>query len=328
MRQLEQSLIRTRSILRRAWSRAGVTDPELVAPSQLVLRVDDADLPGVMGSGKPLTLHQWQQAIAEVVAWIGPVPVTVIATHNADDPEVPELIRFAHRLECATRLVTDGTGITEERAGHFLSCGLSAVRLLVGGVSEMVQRQTVGNAAVEATSALAALQNVRQERDAALDIEIAIPWVEGVTLELSAVIGWARQAGADGFRIVAPYRAEKLPADPELLDSMLDDYGLFCRNSTSSIEDLHAWWLTKTEPPGWGVSTVVGAASARSVASAWSSGGVAPSTAAPSTRPSASSTVSSTRSGSKRALTSAPSPAAPEPACTRSSPPNPSLDES
>ena len=47
----------------------------------------------------------------------------------------------------------------------------------------MVQRQTVGNAAVEATSALAALQNARQERDAALDIEIAIPWVEGVTLE-------------------------------------------------------------------------------------------------------------------------------------------------
>ena len=252
MRQLEQSLIRTRSILRRAWSRAGVTDPELVAPSQLVLRVDDADLPGVMGSGKPLTLHQWQQAIAEVVAWIGPVPVTVIATHNGDDPEVPELIRFAHRLECSTRLVTDGTGITEERAGHFLSCGLSAVRLLVGGVSEMVQRQTVGNAAVEATSALAALQNARQERDAALDIEIAIPWIEGVTLELSAVIGWARQAGADGFRIVAPYRAEKLPADPELLDSMLDDYGLFCRNSTSSIEDLHAMVAHQDGAPGMG----------------------------------------------------------------------------
>lgn len=250
MRQLEQSLIRTRSILRRAWSRAGVTDPELVAPSQLVLRVDDADLPGVMGSGKPLTLHQWQQAIAEVVAWIGPVPVTVIATHNADDAEVPDLIRFAHRLECSTRLVTDGTGLTEDRARYFLSCGLGAVRLLVGGVSEMVQRQTVGNAAVEATSALAALHTVRQEMGVELDIEVAIPWVVDVTLELSAVIGWARQAGADGFRIVAPYRADNLPADPELLDHVMDDYGLFCRNSTGNIEEIHAMVAHQDGAPG------------------------------------------------------------------------------
>lgn len=252
MRQLEQSLIRTRSILRRAWSRAGVTDPELVAPSQLVLRVDDADLPGVMGSGKSLTLHQWQESIAEVVAWIGPVPVTVIATHNADDSDVPELIRFAHRLECSTRLVTDGTGITPELADHLLSCGLDAVRLLVGGVSELVQRQTVGNAAVEATSALASLHTARLEAGARLDIEVAIPWVEGVTLELSAVIGWARQAGADGFRIVAPYRSERLPADPELLDGVVDDYGVFCRNTTTSIEELHTMVAHQDGAPGIG----------------------------------------------------------------------------
>jgi len=252
MRQLEQSLIRTRSILRRAWSRAGVTDPELVAPSQLVLRVDDSDLPGVMGSGKPLTLHEWQLAIAEVVAWIGPVPVTVIATHNADDAQVSELIRFAHRLECSTRLVTDGTGITEELAGHLLGCGLDSVRLLVGGVSELVQRQTVGNAAVEATNALAALHSARLDASADLDIEVAVPWVEGVTLELSAVIGWARQAGADGFRFVAPYRSEKLPADPELIDNMVDDYGLFCRNTTTSVEELHAMVAHQDGAPGIG----------------------------------------------------------------------------
>ena len=114
----------------------------------------------------------------------------------------------------------------------------------------MVQRQTVGNAAVEATSALAALQNARQERDAALDIEIAIPWVEGVTLSSAPLSATARR----GRRLphVAPYRAEKLPADPELLDSMLDDYGLFCRNSTSSIEDLHAMVAHQDGAPGMG----------------------------------------------------------------------------
>ena len=252
MRQLEQSLIRTRGILRRAWSRAGVTDPELVAPSQLVLRLDDADLPGAMGSGKPLTLHEWQQAIAETVAWIGPVNVTVIATHNADEADVPELVRFAHRLECSTRLVTDGTGMTEALASHYLSCGLDSVRLLVGGVSELVQRQTVGNSAVEATSALAALHSARLESGAELDIEVAVPWVDGVTLELSAVVGWARQAGADGFRVVAPYRSERLPADPELLDSMVDEYGLFCRNTTTSVEELHAMVAHQDGAPGIG----------------------------------------------------------------------------
>jgi hypothetical protein len=252
MRQLEHSLIRTRSILRRAWSRAGVTDPEMVAPSQLVLRMDDADLPGAMGSGKSLTLYQWQQAIAEVVAWIGPVPVTVIATHNADDVDVPELVRFAHRLECSTRLVTDGTGITEDLAGHYIACGLDSVRLVIGGVSELVQRQTVGNSAVEATGALAAFHSARLAATAALDIEVAIPWIEGVTLELSAVVGWARQAGADGFRIVAPYHAARLPADPELLDGMVDDYGTFCRNTTTSVEELHTMVAHQDGAPGIG----------------------------------------------------------------------------
>lgn len=250
MRHLEQSLIRTRGLLRRAWSRAGVTDPELVAPSRLVLRLDDADLPGAMGSGKPLTRHEWHQVIADVVAWIGPVPVTLIATHCADDVEVAELVRFAHRLECPTRLVTDGTGIDSAVAAHLLTCGLGSIRLLVGGVSELVQRQTVGNAAVEATGALAALHAARVEAGASLDIEIAIPWVQGVTLELTAVIGWARQAGADGFRVIAPYRAENLPADPELLDGILDDYGAFCRNSATSIDELHAMVAHQDGAPG------------------------------------------------------------------------------
>jgi len=250
MRQLELSLIRTRSALRRAWSRLATTDPEMVAPARLVLQVDDGDLPGSTGAGKRLSMNEWQQAITQVVEQFGPLPVTVWATHTSDHPDVPMLVRFAHRLGCETCLVTDGGGIDEAKAHELLDCGIGAVRLLVGGVSETIQRQTVGNAAVEATSGLAALLKARQERGERLDVEIAIPWVDGVTIEINAVIGWARQAGADGFRIVAPYKAKELPADPELLDGIIDDNDTFCRNTTTSIEELHTMVAHQDQGPG------------------------------------------------------------------------------
>jgi hypothetical protein len=250
MRKLEQSLIRTRSVLRRAWSRVHTTDPDLVAPARLVLQLDDTALPGSMGTATPLSLAEWSQTIAAVVARQGPLPVTVLATHSAGTDPVVELVRFAHRLECPTRLITDGSGIDAHRAGQFLDAGLGAVRVLVGGVSEAVQRVTVGNAATDATTAVAVLVAARAERDYPLDIEIDIPWVEGVTTELSAVVGWARQAGADGFRIVAPYRAHGLPADPELLDAIVDDAQGFCRNTATSIENLHSMVAHQDGAPG------------------------------------------------------------------------------
>jgi MoaA/NifB/PqqE/SkfB family radical SAM enzyme len=226
------------------------TDPEIVAPARLVLQIDDTDLPGTMGNSGEITIHAWHQLIAQVVEWIGPVPVTIIATHSADDPLVDGLVRFAHRLECHTTLVTDGTGIDEDRADMLLDVGLSAVRVLVGGVSDGVQRQTVGNFAHEATRAVAALLGARRSRGAPLDVEIATPWVDGVTDELTAVVGWAKQAGADGFRVVAPYKASRLPADPELLDAVVDDAGTFCRNSAYSIDELHSMVAHQDGGPG------------------------------------------------------------------------------
>ena len=250
MRQLENKLIRTRGVLRRAWSRMASTDPEMVAPARLVLQLDDTDLPGTMGNSEELTVHGWHQLIAQVVEWIGPVPVTVIATHSAGDPLVDELVRFAHRMECHTTLVTDGTGIDEARAETIVDMGLSAVRILVGGVSDGVQKKTVGNFAHEATRAVAALLAARRSRGCDLDVEIMIPWVEGVTAELTAVVGWAKQAGVDGFQVVAPYKAARLPADPESLDTVVDQAGSFCRNTTYSIEELHSMVAHQDGGPG------------------------------------------------------------------------------
>ena len=250
MRQLENNLIRARGILRRAWSRMATTDPELVAPARLVLRVDDVDLPGAIGTSGEMSQQDWNQLIAQVVEWVGPVPVTVIATHSGGDPQVDALVRFAHRMGCHTKLITDGTGIDEARAEMLLDVGLAAVQILVGGVSDGIQRQTVGNSAQEATRAVAAFLNAKRERGSTLDIEIGIPWVDGVTAELKAVVGWAKQAGADGCRIVAPYKASGLPADPELLDSVVDSVGEFCRNTSYNIEELHSMVAHQDGEPG------------------------------------------------------------------------------
>jgi len=250
MRQLEHKLNQTRGVLRRAWSRLASVDPEMVAPARLVLQLDDRNLPGTMGTGKELSPFEWNQAIAQVIEWLGPVPVTVIATRNTADVQVPELIRFAHRLECPTTLVTDGTGIDEDKAIELLSSGLSAVRFLVGGVSDEVQQRTVGNDAAAATGAVFAMLSARRDTDLDLDVEVDIPWVEGVTEELNAIVGWARQAGVDGFRITAPYRATALPADPELLDEIVDSSDGFCRNTPTSIEELHAMVAHQDGAPG------------------------------------------------------------------------------
>ena len=250
MRKLEQSLIKARAVLRRAWSRAGATDPEIVAPARLVLQLDDTDLPGAMGSAEAMTVDAWNRAVTGVVERLGPLPVTVLATHNSGDAQVVPLIRFAHRLACPTRLITDGSGIDADQAGRLLDAGLGEVVVRVGGVSEAVQRVTVGNAATDATGAVAHLLAARAERETTLDVEISIPWVEGVTQELSAVVGWARQAGANGFRIVAPYRAQGLPADPELLDGTVDAAGGFCRNTETDIADLHTMVAHQDGAPG------------------------------------------------------------------------------
>jgi MoaA/NifB/PqqE/SkfB family radical SAM enzyme len=214
------------------------------------LQVDDAGLPGSIGDGAPLSTAQWQNAIAAMVARLGPLPVTVLAQNSGGLPIVAMLVRFAHRLECSTLLVTNGTGVDHSAAHALLSAGLGAVRVHVGGVSEAVQQATVGNSAADATGAVAVLLKARTEGQAPLDVEVAIPWVVGVDEELSAVVGWAKQAGVDGLRIAAPYQATSIPVLAELLNDTINDADGFFRNTSSSIRALHAMADKQDGAPG------------------------------------------------------------------------------
>ncbi len=250
MRQLEHQLRQTRAVLRRSWARLSRVDPELGAPARLVIRLDDADLPGCMGDAEPLQPKDYDQILAQAVQWLGPIQLTVLATHSAGHGSLPNIVRFAHRLECPTLVVTDGTGIDRDRAELLLDSGLSHIRVLVGGVSDQVHRAVVGNPGPEATTAVQHLISAKRARSAPMDIEVAIPWKGPVTEEIRAVVGWAKQIGADGMRIVAPFTAEDMPANPELLDDVLDSAGTFGRTSQAAVDEIHAMVAAQDGQPG------------------------------------------------------------------------------
>jgi len=250
MRKLEQAVAAVQATARRAASRRVRTDAGQVQPARLVIRLDDADLPGVLGEGELLQLGDWRKLISGAVEWLGPVDVTVLATHSGDHGSLPEVIRFAHRLECHTLLVTDGTGIDLHRAEELIDRGLNRVRVLVGGVSDDIQRSVVGNSAVEATEAVRALVEARRDREADLDIEVVVPWRGRADEEVRAVLGWARQVGANGFRVMPPWKADQLPADPELLDALLAEERPFNRSERAAISELHAMVAHQDGLPG------------------------------------------------------------------------------
>lgn len=250
MRFVEHALAGARAAGRRAAARRVGRSPDKVEPARLVIRLDDSDLPGSLGEGEPLQLGGWRKLIAGAVEWLGPVDTAVLAVHAGDHPQLAEVIRFAHRLECSTLLVTDGSGIDGARAEELVDRGLQAVRVLVGGVSEEVQRDVVGNSVLEATAAVQALVEARRDRGASLDVEVGVPWQGGADRELRAVLGWARQAGADGLRVIAPWHARDLPADPELLDSLASSERPFFRTSPAALAELHAMVASQDGEPG------------------------------------------------------------------------------
>lgn len=251
MRKLEHALADLRGALRRARARLPSADPARVEPARLVIRLDDADFPNLILDGDALGLPDWRRVLASAVTWLGPVPVTVQAGHRAQHPYLAEIVRFAHRLECRTLLVTDGGGLGSAGAEELVDCGLAAARIWVGGVSEHVHEAVVGSPLADATGALAALSAARKSRGARLDLEVGIPWQGPVASEVKAIIGWARQAGLDGFRLVAPWRATRVPTDPELLDDLSDEPLPFNRTPAPTFDELHAMAASQDGEPGF-----------------------------------------------------------------------------
>ena len=181
MKSLEQLLIRIRSGLRARLPRVRGDRP----PARLALRLDDHDAPGPVPSGT-MDADGWYEAIVAILEWAGPLPVTVIA--HADNPLLPEVVRFCHRLECPVTLRTDTNGLTVFRAEELVDAGVDValVRLAHPAVTQF---------------AVSALLSARRSRRAKLGIELEIP----ADSRLKATIAESRGMGVDGVRITAPF---------------------------------------------------------------------------------------------------------------------------
>lgn len=240
MRQLEHRLAWSRMLLRKGLARLGPRDPATTLPARLTLRLDEADLPFDLGQGAALTPAAWHRAIVAMVEKAGPLPVTVLAGGKAGAPIAAELVRFAHRLECPVTLVSDGRGIDFAKAAELIDRGLRHLRVHVGGVSPEVHMAVVGAPLDDAIGAIDAAVAARRDRNARLDIEVGLPWRSPAHTEARAVIGWARQAGADGVRLLPPWYASDPAVDPELLDSLANPSDPFVRSDAGIVAALHA----------------------------------------------------------------------------------------
>ena len=252
MRWMQHRIVSARAALRNLAARRAPRASALLRPARLVLRLDPSGLAGAADPGPAPPLAVLQRRVAEAVRWLGPVPVTVLAHARGADPITIEIIRFAHRLDCPTRLETNGDGIDRAAALALVDAGLRAVVVRVGGIHPATHAAVTQGDLAAAQLAARSLVGARRDRGAALDLEIAIPWRGPAASEARAVAEWARQAGADGVRVEAPYRASQVgdPAHDGALDALLAVPAPFGRTPSATGEELRRMAIAADGGPG------------------------------------------------------------------------------
>lgn len=204
---------------------------------------------------KPLPLERWQSILLSAVEWLGPVPVTFLSRSQAVSPLLPELVRFANRLECAVTLYGVEGGIDDELALRLVDCGLNRACLVLGGVTPDLQAEVSGRSVGRTTAAVNALVQARERRRVDLDVVVDFPCTPATAKDLEAVLGWARQAGADGFAVSPPFLAPATPAQVDdalarrvaALEASRDP---FHRTARDTVTALRSTWEAGDGGPG------------------------------------------------------------------------------
>jgi hypothetical protein len=203
----------------------------------------------------PASLERWQHQLLAVIDWLGPVPVTFLTRSHRLPALVPELIRFLHRLGCSVSLYGVDSGIDDELALRLVDLGLERACLVLGGVTPDLHAEVSGRSVGRTTAAVTALVRAREQRGASLDVVVDFPCTPGTAKDLPAVMGWARQAGADGFAVSPPFLA---PAASARLPSSLSRRILelersgdgFHRTPRGTARALEATWAAGDGGPG------------------------------------------------------------------------------
>ncbi len=208
-----------------------------------------------MPQPNPLPMEHWHEILLSAVEWLGPVPITFLSRSLELSPLVPELVRFANRLECAASIYGVDGGIDDDLALRLVDCGLSRACLVLGGVTPDLHAEVSGRSVGRTTAAVSALVRARELRRVALDVVVDFPCTPGTAKDLAAVLGWAQQAGADGFAVSPPFLA---PAAPVQLDDALArrvaaleiSQDPFHRTARGTVQGLRSTWEAGDGGPG------------------------------------------------------------------------------
>lgn len=187
MKELEQFVAQSRAKWRGFRARLPLVSRG-AAPIRLVLDLQSE-------SDSPPSPAEWKKVLVSAITWLGPTRVCIKATAEGMDL-VPELVRFCHRLECPTHLVTSGP-VTDDEALVLLDRGLGAVTIRVAGLDESVQQAVLGQRLESAVGALHAFAEARTTRGRPLDILVNVPAHPSNLESMEAIAGWALQSGAD-----------------------------------------------------------------------------------------------------------------------------------
>lgn len=181
-------------------------------PTMLTLRWGESDLPNSVGLGAKKSLAEFQQLIAEFVQHSGPFSVRILAMENANDPDIPKLLRFAHRLDCLTELVVNGENITQENALDLVGSGVQKIWITIGGVSAHVHRLSTGLDIEQTTLALRYLLTAAKEHhpENPTSIGVLVPWEKESPTEMSAIRSWVEEIGVAQVHILFPFFGKNL----------------------------------------------------------------------------------------------------------------------
>ncbi len=222
-------------------------------PARLVLDLARGwkGLPSV----EPHSLDFWRQVVLSAVEWLGPVPVTILVRSTRISVHVPDIVRFARRLECPVLLLGQCEGISEELALSLIDAGLRSTRIFFGGVSPGVYAETVGGDLPGAAGALLSLLEARDARGAPLGVLVDFPCLPVSARELRGVEGWARQVGADAFQVTPPLRAPVAASylDPETaaaIKSMETSRDPFHYTTPGTLRAIESIWAAGDGEPG------------------------------------------------------------------------------
>jgi hypothetical protein len=184
--------------------------------------------------------------IVEYIQESGPLPVHVIVDKQPNDPDIPLILRFAHRLNCPTELFINGDQLEESSIQSLVQSGVDWIWLPIGGVSANVHLEATGVSIEQSTYVLHNLLQFREETHT--KIGVLMPWSGNIPSESSAIRSWAEELGVDSIHVQGAKDDGGLSSDPIPQNHYLTKFSRFV-NARINLPGLNALSLKTWSQP-------------------------------------------------------------------------------